>query len=69
MFAEPVDASLDRWASMVLREEPLSLCLEQEGRQAIFWLFERPSRFLFARKEVSDTMRRGTLSKNQKTTA
>ena len=35
----------------VLQEESLSLCAEQEGRQEFFWLFERPSRFLFARKE------------------
>ena len=51
MFAEPMDASSDRWASMMLREEPLSLCLEREGRQGFPRLFVRPSCFLFARKE------------------
>ena len=51
MFAGPVGASSDRRASTMLREEPLSLRLEREGRQGFTWLFVRPSRFLFVRKE------------------
>ena len=51
MFAGPVGASSDRRASTMLREEPLSLRLEREGRQGFTRLFVRPSRFLFAWKE------------------
>ena len=51
MLAGPVGASSDRRASTMLREEPLSLRLEREGRQGFTRLFVRPSRFLFARKE------------------
>ena len=51
MFAGPVGASSDRGASTMLREELPSLCAEQEGRQEFSRLFERPSCFLFARKE------------------
>ena len=53
VFAGPVGASSDRRASTMLREEPLSLRLEREGRQGFTRLFVRPSRFLFARKEGS----------------
>ena len=47
----PSGASLGRGVSAPLQKELPSLCTEQEGRQEVFWLFERPSRFLFARKE------------------
>ena len=51
MFAGPVGASSDRRASTMLWEESLSLRLEREGCQGFTRLFERPSHFLFARKE------------------
>ena len=34
-----------------MQVEPLSLCTEREGGQEFSWLFKRPSRILFARKE------------------
>ena len=34
-----------------MQKELPSLCTEQEGRQEFFRLFERPSRYLFVRKE------------------
>ena len=51
LFAEPSSASLGRWVSAMLLEEPLSLCMEREGDQEFPWLFVRPSRILFIRKE------------------
>ena len=52
LFAEtPSRASLGRGASAYLQEELRSLCPEQEGRQEFPWLFVRPSRNLFVRKE------------------
>ena len=39
MFAEPPGASLGRWASVWLQEEPPSLCSEQEGGQEFPYLF------------------------------
>ena len=47
LFAEPSSASLGRWVSAWLQEEPPSLCTEREGRQRFPWLFVRPSRILF----------------------
>ena len=35
----PLGASSDRWASVWLQEEPLSLCSEQEGDQEFPCLF------------------------------
>ena len=51
LFAEPLSASLGRWVSARLQEELPSLCTEREGGQEFSWLFMRPSRILFARKE------------------
>ena len=51
LFAEPSSASLGRWVSASLQEEPPSLRMEQEGNQEFPWLFIRPSRILFVRKE------------------
>ena len=51
LFAEPSSASLGRWVSARLQEEPPSLCTEREGDQEFPWLFVRPSRILFVRKE------------------
>ena len=52
LFAEtPSRASLGRGASAYLQEELRSLCPEQESRQEFPWLFVRPSRNLFIRKE------------------
>ena len=51
LFAEPSSASLGRWVSAWLQEEPPSLRTEREGSQEFPWLFMRPSRILFARKE------------------
>ena len=39
LFAEPSGASLGRWVSARLQEEPPSLCMEQEGDQEFPWLF------------------------------
>ena len=47
----PLSASRGREVSAKLQEEPPSLCAEQVVRQGFPWLFVRPSRFLFARKE------------------
>ena len=47
----PSSASLGRWVSAKWQEEPPSLCTEREGDQGFPWLFVRPSRILFARKE------------------
>ena len=47
----PSCASLDRWVSAKLQEEPLSLRTEREGGQEFSWLLVRPSRILFVRKE------------------
>ena len=47
----PSRASLGRWVSTKLQVEPLSLCTEREGGQEFPWLFMRPSRILFVRKE------------------
>ena len=47
----PSRASLGRWVSVGLQEEPPSLRMEREGDQEFPWLFVRPSRILFARKE------------------
>ena len=46
-----MSASQGREVSAKLQEEPPSLYVEQEVRQGFPWLFVRPSRFLFARKE------------------
>jgi hypothetical protein len=51
LFAGPSSASLGRWVSARLQEEPPSLCMEREGDQEFPWLFVRPSRILFVRKE------------------
>ena len=51
LFAEPSIASLGRWVSARLQEEPLSLYTEREGGQEFPWFFVRPSRILFVRKE------------------
>ena len=51
LFAEPSSASLGRWVSARLQEEPPSLYMEREGDQEFPWLFVRPSRILFIRKE------------------
>ena len=59
LFAEPFAcergslsrAILDRWVSARLQGEPPSLRTEREGGQEFPWLFIRPSRILFARKE------------------
>ena len=51
LFAEPSSASLGRWVSARLQEEPPSLCTEREGDQEFPWLFMRPSCILFVRKE------------------
>ena len=51
----PSRASLGRWVSARLQEEPPSLRAEREGDQEFPWLFVRPSRFLFARKEGWNT--------------
>ena len=51
MFAGPLSASSGRWASVKLLEEPPSLCMELEGDQEFPWLFVRPLRILFTRKE------------------
>ena len=47
----PLRAILGRWVSARLQGEPPSLCTEREGDQEFPWLFIRPSRILFARKE------------------
>ena len=39
VFVEPPSASLGRWASAWLQEEPPSLCSEQEGGQEFSCLF------------------------------
>ena len=39
MFARPMNASLGRWVSAILQEEPPSLCTEREGCQVLSWLF------------------------------
>ena len=39
MFAKPPSASLGRWVSAWLQEEPSSLCSEQEGDQEFPCLF------------------------------
>ena len=39
MFADPMSASLGRWVSAWLQEEPPSLCAEQEGDQEVPCLF------------------------------
>ena len=39
LFAEPSNASLGRWVSAWLQEEPLSLCTEREGDQEFPCLF------------------------------
>ena len=52
LFVEPSSASLGRWVSARLQEEPPSLCTEREGRQGFPWLFVRPSRVLSVRTEV-----------------
>ena len=44
-------ANLGHWVSTNLQEEPPSLCTEREGGPEFPWLFIRPSRILFARKE------------------
>ena len=52
LFAEtPSGVSLGHGATAYLQEELPSLCPEQEGRQEYPWLFVRPSRNLFVRKE------------------
>ena len=51
LFAEPSRASLGRWVSARLQEEPPSLYIERERDQEFPWLFVRPSRILFIRKE------------------
>ena len=38
-FAEPLSASSGRWVLAWLQEEPLSLCVEQEGDQEFSYLF------------------------------
>ena len=47
----PLSASLGYLSSSWVQEEPLSLHTEREGGQEFPWLFVRPSRILFARKE------------------
>ena len=47
----PSRASLGRWVSARLQEEPLSVRAEREGDQEFPWLFVRHSRILFAWKE------------------
>ena len=47
----PLRASLGRWVSARLQEEPPSLRVEREGDQEFPWLFVRPLRILFAWKE------------------
>ena len=42
LFAKPLGASLGRWVSARLQEEPPSLCMEREGRQEFPWLFCTP---------------------------
>ena len=39
MFAEPPSVRSGHWVSAWLREEPPSLCSEQEGDQEFFYLF------------------------------
>ena len=51
LFAKPSSASLGHWVSAWLQEEASSLCTEREGDQEFPWLFVRPSRNLFIRKE------------------
>ena len=51
LFVEPLRASLGRWVSARLQEEPSSLCTEREGDQEFPWLFVRPSHILFVWKE------------------
>ena len=51
LFVEPSSASLGRWVSAWLQEEPPSLYTEQEGDQEFPCLFGWPSRILFVRKE------------------
>ena len=52
LFAETLSrASLGHGASAYLQEELRSLCLEQESHQEFPWLFVRPLRNLFVRKE------------------
>ena len=51
LLAEPSSASLGRWVSARLQEEPPNLCTEREGDQEFPWLFVRPSRILFVQKE------------------
>ena len=51
LFVEPSSASLGRWVSASLQEEPPSLCMERECRQGPPWLFVRPSRILFVQTE------------------
>ena len=43
--------SLGCLSSSWVQEEPPNLCMEREGSQEFPWLFVRPSRILFIRKE------------------